>query len=259
MKNLQLTEVFNYFWIDHQRKEHLSKIAFDQSRHTLDVEYYRSPGYDNEWWAYSEIVDYIAKSAPTIENKVQLLFEVFEIFPTYAHSMMEIYYLVALGQIQKTHQDFQSYFWKKLISYFISKNEAYRWASVYMLGIELFENNETMDYTWNSFIEFGDNTYEEYEVLLMNSWYVKMSLKVKLYSDLVQDKKYHVLILKSIAKSEWCCDFRTSIRQAVIREALPILNQLLYLDENTLDEGMKRWYKSIKLKVQWHNLMRESK
>jgi hypothetical protein len=71
-----------------------------------------------------------------------------------------------------------------------------------MLGIELFENTETMDYTWNSFIEFGDNTYEEYEVLLMNSWYVKMSLKVKLYSDLVKDKKYHVLILKSIAKSE---------------------------------------------------------
>lgn len=79
------------------------------------------------------MVKYVLEFSPSLEDKVHLLFELFELFPTYGHTMMAIFYLTADGSIPKANEKFQEQFWKKLISYFLSPEKAYRFASDYML------------------------------------------------------------------------------------------------------------------------------
>ena len=83
MNNLKLSEVLEYFQINEEEKLNLSAIAFDYSLHMRDKESYKNSAYDNSWEAYSDISNYIYYSETDIEIKINLLFEMFELFPTY--------------------------------------------------------------------------------------------------------------------------------------------------------------------------------
>lgn len=90
-----------------------------------------------------------------------------------------------------------------MISYFLNENNAYRFSSNYLLGIELLESERTIPYTWDSIKKYGGSTFEINELLLINSSAVNMDIKIELYKALIGDTRYHNLIMKSMYYSSF--------------------------------------------------------
>lgn len=247
MNNLKLSDILEYFQINEEEKVSLSEIAFDHSLHMRDKESYKNPAYDNAWEIYNDISDYILYSEIEVQRKIHLLFETFELFPTYAHSMLAIFHIVADGSIQKQSEDFQEYFWKKMISYFLHENNAYRFASDYLLGIELLESELTIPYTWKSIQEYGGDTFKINELLLRNSSAVDMDMKVDLYKRLIGNTDYHSLILKSMYFSAFGYYWSFSISKA-----LPFIGRLKNINMSSEEAWMIAWFISTKEKTLFH-------
>lgn len=150
------------------------------------------------WDLFSDISDYVWFTEDLIDAaRLQMGFNIYEIFPNYYHFLVPIYYAVKENLLETPK--LKDMIWRKFMSYLSSENY-YADPVSYILWVDFFENSKTVDEAWYGLMQF---TNEETALLRLLHCIgpVPYNLKETLYLNLIQKTKNHSKILTSLLLS----------------------------------------------------------
>ena len=187
---------------------------------------------DIDFSILSHIADYFWFSTNSLENKIKIGFELYELFPRYFQFLMPYYRVVKNPEYcnltkddEKNYSNAKHLIWEKFM-YYLGAENYYADPVGYVLWVEFFEDGETANETWKGLTQFTDNKTAIKKLLEM-SGPAPFELKEILYKKIIEDKQYHESIFKSLLFSSF--DLFGKIDN---RKALAILEKLT-LPKNT--------------------------
>lgn len=161
----------------------------------------QNPGNDltsNTWDLFDEISDHIWCSKRPYSEKIEIGFEFYDLFPSYYHFLVPFYHIVRNREIESSAP--QNIIWEKLMAY-LDSEEHYADPVEYVLWVEFFEDQKTVEETWRGLLRNSNNKPSGLKRLVECAGPVPFSLKEPLYANLLNDKKSHPSIFKSLLGS----------------------------------------------------------
>lgn len=151
------------------------------------------------WDLLDDISDEVWYSDLSIPEKINLGFQLFEIFPSYYHFLVPFYQGIRNKEIFK--QDDKAVVWNNFMNYLASENY-YADPVSYVLWVDFFEDERTVRESWQGLV----NNYSERESLLRLlecAGPVPFDLKSMVYESLLNDRETHTIILNSLLYSAY--------------------------------------------------------
>lgn len=189
------------------------------------------------WDLFDEISTYLWESANiSMEEKVSLGFELFEIFPSYYHFLVPYYHVLQNNELENT-PELKVLIWNKLAQYLSSENY-YSDTVSYVLWCDFFEDQSTVKESWEWIMRAIKN--DKWLALVIESaWPVPFELKEPIYQRLIHNQSYHQSIFNSLLHSAY--DYFWKINTAQAKKIL----KKLKVDSSTSE------YKLLKEKLNW--------
>lgn len=176
----------------------LSKVAIEQAE-TMFLEN-KKDLVTQDWDMIDGISDAIWESDKTIDEKIQLGLEFFEVFPQYYMGLLPIYRAFTNDLVLK--QDLKKIIYDKFAEYLSSARKAYINTTGYVLWVEFFEGSGPFSREiWEGIISSSKISLQGKYNLLEFSGPADYDQKEKLYAELIENKESHLFILKSIVYS----------------------------------------------------------
>jgi hypothetical protein len=189
------------------------RISNDCKREAADYGKSESENFsidENDFYLLSNIEDAIWNSDKSLEAKIMLNFEVYELFPRYFQFLLPYYRIVKANPYfeyeitikdTKTLIELKNIIWEKFM-YYLGSEKYYADPVGYVLWVEFFEDEETANETWEGLMQFTKNKNAVKKLLEM-SGPAAFELKEKLYDKIILDSDYHESIFKSLLFSSF--------------------------------------------------------
>ncbi|MFI5237773.1 MAG: hypothetical protein ACHQLA_07545 [Ignavibacteriales bacterium] len=132
----------------------------------------------------------------SIIEKIKLGFELFEYFPSYYHFLVPFYQKIKENVFNELDKKL---IWLKFVTYLTSE-KYYADPIGYVLWVELFEDQSTVNETWHGLINSNPSNASILR-LLLQSGPVPFQLKEPIYENLISDTSNHQAIFKSLLYS----------------------------------------------------------
>jgi hypothetical protein len=175
------------------------------------------------WQLLGDISEKLWTSDLGNKEKINLGFELYELFPSYFHFLRPYYEAICNNEITDPQE--KHLIWARLMKY-LGEGEEYADPAAYVLWIEFFENENIVAEVWQGLL---DHTSGKRSImrLLECSGPVPFELKDILYNDLLADPVFHPAILFSLLYSAY--DVYGQIDN---RKAARVLSQLKINNES---------------------------
>jgi hypothetical protein len=152
-----------------------------------------------DWGLLDEISQSLWTSERSLEEKINLDFELFEKFPSYYHFLLPFYRIIKDNRTE--NENLKNIIWQNFMKFLGSEN--YYFSPVgYVLWVEFFEDPETQDEAWKGLMQFSDDKIAVIK-LLEYAGPVAYSLKEPIYKRLLSDQSTHESIFKSLLFSSF--------------------------------------------------------
>ncbi|MBD2768645.1 hypothetical protein IC235_12175 [Hymenobacter sp. BT664] len=181
------------------RKSDIARLSNEARAVSIDC---GKAGVDKElspeaWDLFAEISDEIWYSTSSNSQKISLGFQVYEMFPSYYHSLLPFYRGIRYEKIIDSTE--KNIIWKHFMKYLASENY-YADPVGHVLWVEFFEDETTVRDAWQGLV----SNYSDKAALLRLLKYagpVPFSLKAMQYDALIVDKENHEHIFNSLLYS----------------------------------------------------------
>lgn len=151
---------------------------------------------EETWNLFSGMSEKVWDSSLPTNQRIELGFRLFDLFPDYYHFLVPFYHLIRSdGAIT---EDQKQLVWKKFMEY-LGADEHYADPVGYVLWVDFFEDPETVVETWNGLIKNVNKT--SLSKLLEHAGPVPYELKELIFKELLADTDNHETIFKSILYS----------------------------------------------------------
>lgn len=168
----------------------------------------------------------------TVKQRTSLLFEVFEVWPTYTTAC---YLHHLLRYDDGLDANAETYFWSKVLDLLVRVDTPQCRAIEYVLWVDFFEDQNTCERTWIGLMKPTTNEAVRNR-LLVNAGPVPYALKKLVYDEMVQNPDNHALLAESLARSlsDYCGKIdREDAKSFLATLELPQTNKfVVYLTEN---------------------------
>ncbi len=216
-------EIINKYLKTEEEIERLSLVTkvnseiFDHRANKLSGE---------DWSLIDDMADEVWNSEKSMEEKLKIGFELYEIFPQYHMWLDPVYDAFRDDFID---EPLKKYVYDKFAAYLSSGNESYINTVGYILWVEFFEGGgEISKDIWNGIVSSDQMSLEGKYNLLEFSGPAEYDQKEKFYREILKNKESHPYILKSIAFS--LTDLYGRIEKD---KAVKIFNQLENVDKTS--------------------------
>lgn len=151
------------------------------------------------WDLLDDISEQVWQSKDSWSVKIKLGFELFELFPSYYHFLVPFYRCLRDGEL--TDQQDCNSIWQHFM-HFLSRENYYSDPIGYVLWVEFFEDQSTVEKTWRGLMQFRENR-TAVRKLLEYIGPVPFEWKKTLYLELLPDKDFHEIVLTSLLYSAY--------------------------------------------------------
>lgn len=191
-----LQEIFDELELSPFRLEQLSNEA---KLHAIDCGKLSQDKHLSEetWSLLQELSDEVWKSDMSASKKIELGFQLFELFPHYYHFLVPFYLMIEAGEM--VSRDEKKIIWTRFMQYLASENY-YADTVAYVLWVEFFEDHSLVAETWEGLTaNYSDK--KSLLQLLECAGPVPFDLKIPYYYELLTDESNHESIFKSLKSS----------------------------------------------------------
>ena len=191
-------QILTAFRLDKQAIDRLTaeckEFSIDCGQHGVIKEL--SPA---SWDLLDDISNGLWGSATTNFEKIKMGFQLFELFPSYYHFLVPFYHGIRNKEIIE-HTEL-TIIWEYFIEYLAGENY-YADPVAYVLWVEFFEDDSTVEIAWRGLMNHRDNT-KAVRRLLESTGPVPYDLKDELYRTVVLDTANHEPIFLSLLYSAY--------------------------------------------------------
>jgi hypothetical protein len=152
-----------------------------------------------DWSLLDDLADSLWDSNNSIEWKIRVGFEFYEMFPSYYHALKPYYYFIRDKRI--TNVDIKEEIWERFAQYLSSQAE-HRDPVQYVLWVNFFEDTSTVEESWVGMWK-ACQKYGVTSSLLPISGPVPWELKVENYWQEAQNITQHAIIIKALIASAY--------------------------------------------------------
>ena len=168
-----------------------------------------------DWEAVDDILEAIWKSNLSTNDKLNLGFDYFEMFPSYWALLPYYKYYIEGRLLKKQKTELLTI----LYSFLLAEDE-YKKPAAYIIWVEFLEDSRTCEEVWNFLLKLCEEGQNE-RILLRLCGQVPWEIKVPLFKRLIPFEDYHESILRALV----LCKVEP-YGQLNIKEAKEIINQL---------------------------------
>ena len=152
---------------------------------------------EETWDLFDEMSQTVWQSSIPTGQKIELGFELFELFPDYYHFLVPFYRIVR--DSEAVDESEKQIIWKKFMKY-LAAEDHYADPVGYVLWVEFFEDTDTVNEAWNGLMK-NVTTPAGLLKLLEHAGPVPYDLKEPVYKGLLADPANHTSIFRSILYS----------------------------------------------------------